>query len=99
MRDSFGESHSLVVHKLWVLDVGGSNPPSPTNLSRPREIRRSRDRGAPMVDRRSAGSLGDSGTGGGPVSLLQGRITLKRAFIARARTAMSSMACVTTSAP
>lgn len=25
-----GESHSLVVHKLWVLDAGGSNPPSPT---------------------------------------------------------------------
>ncbi len=31
IRRPFGESHSLVVHKLWVLDVGGSNPPSPTN--------------------------------------------------------------------
>jgi hypothetical protein len=27
----YGESHSPVVHELWVLVVGGSNPPSPTN--------------------------------------------------------------------
>ena len=27
-----GESHSPVVHELWVLVVVGSNPTSPTNL-------------------------------------------------------------------
>jgi hypothetical protein len=27
-----GESHSPVVHELWVLVVGGSNPPSPTRF-------------------------------------------------------------------
>jgi hypothetical protein len=30
-RLNSGESHSPVVHELWVLVVGGSNPPSPTN--------------------------------------------------------------------
>ncbi len=29
-----GESHSPVVHELWVLVVGGSNPSSPTHLSK-----------------------------------------------------------------
>jgi hypothetical protein len=29
----FGESHSPVVHKLWVLVVAGSNPASPTITS------------------------------------------------------------------
>lgn len=29
-QGSLGESHSLVVHELWVLVVGGSNPFSPT---------------------------------------------------------------------
>ncbi len=33
LRDEalLGESHSLVVRKLWVLEVAGSNPASPTN--------------------------------------------------------------------
>lgn len=30
----YGESHSPVVHKLWVLVVAGSNPASPTKLAR-----------------------------------------------------------------
>lgn len=28
----YGESHSLVVHKLWELVVVGSNPSSPTTF-------------------------------------------------------------------
>ena len=28
----FGVSHSPVVHELWVLVVGGSNPPTPTTF-------------------------------------------------------------------
>ena len=32
-QQSRGESHSPVVHELWVLVVGGSNPPSPTSPS------------------------------------------------------------------
>ena len=34
MEVPFGESHSPVVHKLWVLVVAGSNPASPTNNPR-----------------------------------------------------------------
>lgn len=28
---AYGESHSLVLHELWVLVFAGSNPVSPTN--------------------------------------------------------------------
>src|SRR3954471_10199204 len=38
-----GESHSPVVHKLWVLVVAGSNPASPTkSVSGPRKTARTR---------------------------------------------------------
>jgi len=30
--DPLGESHSPVVHELWVLVVAGSNPASPTKI-------------------------------------------------------------------
>lgn len=30
LRDHSGVSHSLVVHELWVLVVGGSNPSTPS---------------------------------------------------------------------
>jgi hypothetical protein len=33
-RRFFGESHSPVVHELWVLVVVGSNPTSPTHTTR-----------------------------------------------------------------
>jgi hypothetical protein len=50
-RGPLGESHSLVVHELWVLVVAGSNPASPTRNKKRRSESRISRRGGEAIPR------------------------------------------------
>jgi hypothetical protein len=59
----FGESHSPVVHELWVLVVAGSNPASPTKREEKRfenkDLQNGLDHRFPLVARKHGNCGGE----------------------------------------